>query len=229
LALALVAFGVVACARSVSPPAPSQASVLRVGDLASMEHTRDAFMARVAEAGVALPYVPGIREWTRPSLMSWREEARVVAVPVWQELSPAQLEVLDGLAGSRAAARELFVWLFRWFFVPHELTHALQTHLDSALGHAASERMANDLAVAFYMERPDGPARLAALERLLTPVVERLPSAGDDASFDAGYETLAREPRRYAAYQLRFVMDSLGRRRSLRVAPIVAELLASAR
>ncbi len=186
-------------------------------------------MLRAGQCGFTLPAVPGLREWTRPSFISWRAREQVVALPRWEELSPSQRELLRDMAGSEAEAPQLFALLFRWFLVPHELTHALQDAAGKAIDHARSERTANTLAVAFWMEQPEGPARLAALEQVLTRALTRLPDpvpAGSDSNdyFNANYDAFPTRQREYAFFQLRFILDSLRSREQLRFEQVVAEL-----
>lgn len=197
------------------------------GDHATIERTRDRFMQSAARAGLTLRFVPEIREWTRPSLISWREEAHAVAIPRWQELGDGAKRSLDQIAGSRPAAEMLFAWLFRWFFVPHELTHAFQTNLGGFDDHAVGERLANDVAVAFYMEEPGGPARLAELAAMVESLLTRLPPipADGDAYFNAHYDELGTDPVLYGSFQLRFVHDSLLRRHELRFVELAATRL----
>jgi hypothetical protein len=205
----------------LSPPA---------GDLATLERTRDLFMARAAKAGLHLEFTPEIREWTRPSLISWRQDERAVAVPRWDELPEGPRRALGELAGSDDAARPLFDWLFRWFFVPHELTHALQTNLGSTDDHATSERFANDVAVAFYMQQPGGREQLDQLLRVVVDLLPRLRPLppGPDDYFNLHYDALGRDPSLYGSFQLRFVHDSLARRDGLNFDELAARLEASA-
>jgi hypothetical protein len=179
---------------------------------------RDAFLARVARAGFVLSFVPEVREWTRPSMISWRQEAKAVAVPRWEELTDGQRELLERMA-SAERARALFDELFRWFLIVHELTHALQNNLGVAHGdHAVSERSANDVAVAFFRETSESRKRLADLTLLLETARAKLPSLAEfadeaalDRHFDAHYDELTRDPTRYGAFQVRFILDSVRR------------------
>jgi hypothetical protein len=218
----------VACAstsvaqRSAAPPAPpGVATPLRPPrrtDVVSATQLRDAFLARAAQAGLALSFVPEVREWTRPSMISWRQEARAVAMPRWEELSDGQRALLERMA-SPERAHALFDELFRWFLIVHELTHALQDELGAVhRDHAASERSANDVAVAFFREPPESRERLADLDALLEAARGTLPSLADfedeaalDRYFDAHYDELTRDPARYGAFQVRFILDSLRR------------------
>jgi len=190
---------------------------------------RDAFLDRARVAGVVLPFVPEMREWTRPSMMSWRQEARAVAVPRWNELASAQLDLLTRMAGDEAATHRLFDLLFRWFLVPHELTHALQDNARATPPtHAIGERLANDVAVAFFHDRADARDSLDMLAHMLERARDRLPPLsefGDEAAldqyFNEHYDELGRDLPRYGAFQVHFILDSIQRADSLRFDEVI--------
>jgi hypothetical protein len=211
----------VACA---SPSVDQRAAAPeRRADLASVMQLRDAFLARAARAGAELSFVPEVREWTRPSMISWRQEAKAVALPRWEELTDGQREVVERMA-SAGRAHALFDELFRWFLCAHELTHALQNNLNAApRDHSVSERGANDVAVAFFLESADSRKRLSDLAALLEAAKGRLPTLSEfadeatlDRYFDEHYDELTRDPARYGAFQVRFILDSVHRSDSLR-------------
>jgi hypothetical protein len=198
------------------------------GTLAALQADRDAFLGRCAEAGAALPSPPEIREWTRPSMMSWRREAHAVAVPRWDELTPEQRALVSRMAGSEALAPEVFRWVFRWFLLPHELAHAIQDGAAVRLPHARSERLANDAAVAFLREQPGGGRRVDRFARIVEEMVARLPDPvpphdDSEAWFDARYDELPVE--QYAAFQVRYFRDSLARRDTLHLPDICRTLV----
>jgi len=152
---------------------------------------------------------------------------RVVAVPVWAELTVEQRNQLDQMSGS-IGGEMLFGWLFRWFFVPHELGHALQTTFCSGeIGHFASERQANDVAVAFWMV--ENPQPLGELEAILSDVISALPNPVPDREnasefFDSHYDALGSDPLAYGYFQLHFVLDSLSRRDELAWVDVLRQL-----
>lgn len=175
-----------------------------------------------------LPFVPEIREWTRPSLVSWRQEQKAVAVPRWDDLDARQRQFVVGIAGE-ADARTLFELLFRWFLIPHELTHALQVNAGRETDHATSERVANDAAVAFLVE--DSRAQLVAFVPALETARRNLPSLSDlgdraaqDRYFDDHYDELGRDPARYGAFQLQFILDSVARLETLTFEAAIAPI-----
>jgi hypothetical protein len=198
-------------------------------DLPAIVELRDRFLERARRAGVAMPFTPEMREWTRPSMISWRQEARAVAIPRWDELGEPQRRLLELMAGARGS-QQLFELLFRWFLVPHELTHALQENAAAAAhpGHAAGERLANDAAVAFLAEDPEARRSLFALAPLLVGARQRLPRLpveGDEAALDrhvdAHYDELGRDLPLYGAFQVRLILDSLRRLDALRFEEVV--------
>src|SRR5258706_13635176 len=109
-------------------------------------------------------------------MVSWRQEARAVAVPRWEELNEPQRHLLVRMTGDESRSRRLFDVLFRWFLVPNELTHALQDNLGATRpDHATSERLANAVAVAFFNEAPETGHHLSALAAILVQAKDRLP------------------------------------------------------
>jgi hypothetical protein len=228
---ALVALLLLAVPRACSTPSapPDPGSAFCAGErpppeltLGQMERERDLFVERAAAAGMALPFTPAVRGWTRPSLMSWRQRDLAVAVPAWVETSAAQRAVLEQLFGSPDRARCGFGWLFRWFLLPHELAHAVQDAQGAKLPHAQSERIANDVAVAFWAAEQGGEERLSGLQAFLEA---RPPSSPpSDADVDARYDVLPLAE--YGAFQLAAIRDSLARRQSLRFADALSRLRA---
>ncbi|OFZ56005.1 MAG: hypothetical protein A2428_08635 [Bdellovibrionales bacterium RIFOXYC1_FULL_54_43] len=191
-------------------------------DLNSIEGIRDSFVRSAKENGLTLPFVPSIREWTRPSLISWRKEAKAVALPRWEELSSDARNLVTTMAGNTTEPRRLFDLLFRWFLVPHELTHAFQDEVGAPKSPAQSERFANDVAVAFHSQQPGAESRLAELERILTSSRERLPKPLHDADFDSRYQSP--DLASYAACQVGFILSSLEKRHSLNFAELMKQL-----
>ncbi|MBI5631767.1 MAG: hypothetical protein HY921_12890 [Elusimicrobia bacterium] len=180
------------------------------------------FLEKAGQLGHRLPLDPTVCEWTRPSIISWRQERGCVAVSTWNKLPVSTKKLLTKWAkDGKTSGQEFFSMLFRWLFVPHELAHAFQTASRVDPGHAASERQANDAAVAFLMTEPEGPGRLTELESLLQTASKQWPPIPADPQeadsyFNKNYDELTKDPARYGAYQLRYLLDSLARRNSLR-------------
>ncbi len=188
-------------------------------DLPAVVRLRDDFLARARARGIALSFVPEVREWTRPSLTSWRQEERAVAIPRWEELSEPQRDLLARMTGDEHEARRVFDLLFRWFLVAHELAHALQDNASAArLDYASGERLANDVAVTFLDELPEARRTLYGLAPVLVRAAERLPPLSEfrdqealNRFFDEHYDELTRDLPRYGAFQLHFILDSFRR------------------
>jgi hypothetical protein len=95
------------------------------------------------------------------------------------------------MAGSPARAPELFVWLYRWFYLPRALSEAL---LARTAGAAAlpEGRRADDLAVAFLVEEPLGPERLERVRTLVAEALARLATEVGDPAVAARRSELER-------------------------------------
>ena len=190
--------------------------------LESIISIRDQYMAIAKDEGLELGFVPEIREWTRPSLMSWRAEAKAVAVPKWEELSKEQRALITEMAGSSDKAERLFLLLFRWFLVPHELTHAYQDQRSTKLRPSENERFANDMATAFFSRSQENSSSLAEFQKLMKTAATNLKKSSNeklsDNFFNEYYQQFPKENMRlYARYQVDFILDSLRRQKSLRV------------
>ncbi len=195
---------------TANPPATTFEAVKRNADI---------FLDKIEKLGYELPYRPEMREWTRPSLISWREEARAVAVPKWEEVSADTREQM-ALWSSSGTAKDLFDFAFRWFLPIHELAHFLQTEFKSNNSHADNEKIANDVAVAFWCTQPDGKKYLKVFQSMVEKAVLNSPEpapAGIDSDqyFNDNYDDLSRNMAKYGAYQWRFVLNSLRRAEQL--------------
>ncbi|MDD2772212.1 MAG: hypothetical protein PHP45_00775 [Elusimicrobiales bacterium] len=207
---------------------PNSTTIVQPSEtLLSIQAISNQFLNRAAQSGLILSFVPEIREWTRPSLISWRQEARAVAVPNWSELSETQHALLLRMAGT-GNDELLFNYLFRWFFVPHELSHALETNLGGKHDNAASEQLANDIAVAFYMEQ-EVEQKLMELERILENALPNLPPLPDTPDyFNKHYQEMGQNNLPlYAAYQTTFVLNSIHKRKNLSLDLLFKELVNS--
>jgi hypothetical protein len=148
--------------------------------LESLISIRDQYLAATKKAGLELGFVPEMKEWTRPSMISWRAEAKAVAIPRWEELSTDHQALVVEMAGSADNAKELFSLLFRWFLIPHELTHAYQDQTPVKMRPSENERFANDVAAAFLNQDREGRDRLANPYRSRARI-------GDIAVSDSGF------------------------------------------
>ncbi len=197
----------------LTAPVAALALILAGPTAATPLRHANTFLDRLEAMGIELPYRPQVRDWTRPSLISWRETARAVAVPTWSEV-PEKMRGLFEVMAPPGRAKLLFDEAFRWFFVPHELAHFLQSEFGRTRGHSRRERLASDVAVAWWRTQPHGADRLRQFSRLVDHAIAALPDPTPlghrpDTWFDGDYDTFARAPRRGAAYQFRFVRDSI--------------------
>ncbi len=207
--------------------AAPQAQIAEQREVLTLHRIAPRFCGQVQSLGHPLPYCPEVREWTRPSLVSWREEARAVAVPSWSEVPDGVRVLMTEIAPGQE--QEFFELLFRWFLVPHELTHFLQTVHPGAADHYTSEALANDVAVAFWKEQPGGPERLASLRAHVERAIALLPlpaEANDDPAgyFHRNYHTLGQNPRVYGAFQFRMIHQAIARQEQLHFKSLVNAL-----
>ncbi|HOX22912.1 MAG TPA: hypothetical protein PLL10_05565, partial [Elusimicrobiales bacterium] len=169
---------------------------------ASPEELGKLFLRRAEQTGLLLPFKPQIRELTRPSLIAWNQEEKTLAIPSWENLSLKQHELLSLLA-EKNSERLLFDRMFRWFLVPHELSHALEKTAGKPFPKMRSETLANDIATAFYMEMGE-EKKLSELESLLQKASSRLPAPSTEKDyFDTNYDEIRKNLPLFAAYQVR--------------------------
>lgn len=202
------------------------------GSLETIVSLRDEYLTIAEKSGLKLGFIPEIREWTRPSMISWRAETKAVAIPKWDELSKDQRGLVNKMAGSPEKARELFQLLFRWFLVPHELTHAYQDQQELKIRPSDNERFANDVAVAFLHQNKQNLERLIKLEKLLKSAEENLKAASPEKLSDDFFNSYYQEfPKSnmplYARYQIRFMLDSLKKRKTLNLDNLFMQLKSS--
>jgi beta-lactamase class D len=218
-------------AQQPPPPAATATPLDPGGDFGSLIALRDAFMQRMARAGIDLGGLPAVREWTRPTLTSWRAEERALVVPRFGELKGEQRTVLELAAGPDFAEQErAFRWLYRWWFVPHALSHAYMEGFAGQIGGPlARERLATDLTVALLMRQPQGPQRLVEFEKLVSGWLARLPpleaKKATERYFDANADDLAREPLAWARWQLELAQAALKKRTTLAFDALVVPML----
>ncbi|MDD5646156.1 MAG: hypothetical protein PHW86_03195 [Candidatus Bipolaricaulis sp.] len=196
---------------------------------ASVERTVDAYVLAAAELGRNAGSPPEILVANTPQLSYYSPQTNRIVIPYWPPQESTVAFFLALTDGDEALARELFVELFDWFLVAHELTHWLMTARGVETDHYTSEAMANDGAVAFYNLFPESEERFLRLDALLAAALERLadptPGSLDPVTyFNAFYPALTGNPRQYGYFQFRFIRDSIARRQELEFASFVAAL-----
>jgi hypothetical protein len=187
------------------------------------------FISRVEQTGIELPYRPELWEWTRPGLISWREDLRSVAVPRFSELDQKTTELFTRLGGL-----PFFNLAFRWFLPIHELAYFLQTEFDFQGTPAQAERLANNLAVAFFMTQPGGRDKLTTLGAYIEEATKHccqpaLAQDGIDSYFDENNDLLSLDPMAYRAFCWRFLQDSLKQIDSLDFSELVRQMTGQSR
>lgn len=197
------------CLPAVAGPS-SASDILALG-----EHLVQSYAAWAAPIAGPLPAPPIKPRLLRPSRKRDRD-------PPWPTLTDSQQAFLFSLAASAEETELLFGELFHWFLPAHEMTHWLQRALGLGGDFYTRERMANECAVAFFMESEAEEERLVALYQLLAYALDRLadpvpPGVDPVAYFNLHYYDLAQDPAAYGHFQFRFITDAIARRRSLRL------------
>lgn len=187
------------------------------------------FAERVGTVAGPLRYVPAVRVWSTPALAYFDIRARRITLPYWPTLEAEVRAFFLSLASDADAAEALFAELFTWFLVAHEMAHWLQGELGIVLDRYQDERMANDLAVAFFMAEGD-EARLLNLGELLNRALQSLsdpvpPGEDRPTYFNLNYADLAVDPARYGYYQFALIADAITRRADLVFGILVRSLL----
>ena len=202
------------------------AAPVGVGRVASPAEVKDraeaivrSYAERVALVVGPERYVPTVRILNTPALAYFDARARRITLPYWPTLDEQTKGFFLALLPDPEEAEELFGELFTWFLVAHEMTHWLQGELGIVLDRYEDERMANDVAVAFFMGEGD-EARLVRLGELLDHALQSLPDpvpVGEDraAYFNRRYADLAVDPAQYGQYQFTFILDAISRRADL--------------
>ncbi len=205
-----------------SLPLPADTSISTVQTTA--ERIVVAFVERVSEIAGAVPAkaVPQVVVRNTPNLVYLDHQREEIVTAHWKTLDASAqsffLSLVDDNDAEDAAC--LFTSLFNGFLLAHEMTHWLQRYCGLMLDRYSSESMANDLAVAFFMDFEQGEAELLALRQQLQQAISRLSDptpAGEDAAtyFNSHYAELARDASLYGYYQFRFIIDSIRRRDKL--------------
>ncbi|MFH1727271.1 MAG: hypothetical protein ABIA04_02485 [Pseudomonadota bacterium] len=180
------------------------------------------FIYKIKEHNCNPRYTPTIEIKTTPSLISWREKLKKVRIPFWIDLKKNQKEIFLDWTGNIKTAQTLFTALFNWFFIPHELTHFLQTEYDFKSDHFDSEKLANDYAVAFWMEIKGGEKKLLKIKTILQPIFKKLKDAfpkneNEREYFNKHYGKLGEDPNKYGYFQFKWVLDAIEKRNKLKL------------
>jgi hypothetical protein len=170
-----------------------------------------AFDVFMRDMGIEPPYIPTVNIKTGPYLIKWDEANRGIILPFWDELFDEQIELFKTLKGEYA--EELFISMFNWFLIPHELGHFINPMEDS-LSPYNRERAANEFAVAFYLSQKEYREKLDYIEKTLPGVLDLIPKIdfnclSEEEYFNVNYTKLGSNPYAYGYYQFKFIIDIL--------------------
>lgn len=161
----------------------------------------------------------------------------VVTLPIWADAPPQLRGLVDNLAGATGGAisgggmtgEALFGGIFNAFIVPHELTHWYEDSLGARarrLEHYETELRANQVAVAYWLGEPGGPARMQRLMGAIAAAAPNMPSPippGADPAryFNDNYAALGANPSAYGYYQFHLFLDAWSKRDQASFAELV--------
>jgi hypothetical protein len=165
----------------------------------------------IKDQGFSLPAIPKVKIQTEPSLIRIDRPNNTVIVPYWDDLTNDQKEIFKSWRGENA--EELFVLMFNWFFIPHELGHFINPMIHD-LNPYQCEREANEVAVMFFRRNPENFEKLDFLKKSLTQVLEILPkidfgNMSEAEYFNTNYQKIGNNPNVYGYFQLKFILDIL--------------------
>jgi len=209
-------------------PPPLDATIAEVQSAARVIVT--SFHADASAAlGHALAVAPEVAIANTPGLATYDSRSNEIVLAHWPTLDGAARGFFLSLADTEEAAGRLFVGLFDWFLIAHEMTHWLQRAIGLQLDRYGSEAMANDVAVAFFARSPEGEESLVALAGLVETARARLDDPTPDGVapavyFNATYGPLTQDPARYGYYQFGFILDAIARRAEFSFVEIVSSL-----
>ncbi len=170
------------------------------------------FMQRVKKVDPSLQIQPTAILHTTPYLIYWDDSLQTANLPIWKEVIPEQQQFFISLnAGNEAEGLRMFGLFFNGFYLPHELSHAIEwhyvehTHQRKSQGLYMSEYFANTLAIIYWREK-GRTAELEACYRFAKKMVTQLPNPvpqGEDKIiyFNRNYQKLSSNPYAYGYYQ----------------------------
>jgi hypothetical protein len=173
----------------------------------------DDFDFFLKEMGVEAPYKPGVYIHTAPFLIKWDGQNKRIILPYWDELLDEQKEIFKTWKGEEA--EELFISLFNWFFIPHELGHFVEMNFNSdTLTPYEFELAANEFAIAFLTRKEENMDKIKYIRKSLSDVLKILPKIdfGDLTEveyFNTNYKQLGNNPNIYGYFQFKFILDLL--------------------
>ncbi len=170
------------------------------------------FMQLAQQADTSLHIKPLTILNTTPYLIYWDDSLQTANLPIWQQVIPEQKQFFISLnGGNEADGLRMFGLFFNGFYLPHELSHAIEwnyvvhTHQHKSQGLYMSEYFANTLAIIYWREK-GRTAELEACYHFAKKMVSQLPNpvpAGEDkiVYFNSNYGKLSSNPYAYGYYQ----------------------------
>lgn len=170
------------------------------------------FMQKVKQIDPSLPIQPKAILNTSPYLIYWDDSLQTANLPIWQQVIPDQQQFFIQLnGGNEAEGKRMFGLFFNGFYLPHELSHAIEWYLVVHVKKRASqnfylsEYFANTLAIMYWREK----GRTKELEecyQFAKKMTAQLPNpvpAGEDKInyFNNNYGKLSSNPFTYGYYQ----------------------------
>jgi len=170
------------------------------------------FMQRVKKVDAGLAIEPKAILNTSPYLIYWDDSLQTANLPIWHQVIPDQQQFFIQLnGGNEAEGKRMFGLFFNGFYLPHELSHAIEWYLvfhvkkRKAQNYYFSEYFANTLAIHYWREK--GRTReLEQCYQFAKKMTAQLPNpvpAGEDKInyFNNNYGKLSSNPFTYGYYQ----------------------------
>lgn len=185
-----------------------------------------------------LERIPGAHDFEAPTVsvaftpgLSWMSSNKphVMHIAPWEQCPPPVQGFFASVTGEDAP--NFYREGFYNFLIPHEMSHFVD--YERGRGPASEQRYeselkANRVAVAFWIDRPNGLEWLSGFIPLIEGALARLPvpvPAGEEpkAYFNANYQALLANPVAYAWFQWQMVLDAWARRDEADFATLVGE------
>lgn len=173
----------------------------------------DDFMQQVYKTDASLKAIkPTAVLNTTPYLIFWDDSSQTANMPIWQQVIPQQKQFFIQLnQNNEAEGLRMFGLFFNGFYLPHELSHAVEWYLvfhtkkRASQGYYMSEYFANTLAIIYWRQK-GRTAELEACYKFAKQMIAQLPNPvpeGQDkiAYFNSNYERMTSNPFAYGYYQ----------------------------
>jgi len=181
--------------------------------LLEMQNIVDEFKSFIKPYKIELPDNLKLEIKSTNSLIYIRDN--IVTIPYWNDLSQAQKDLFKRWKGENA--EEFFNLLFNWFFIPHELGHAISKMLPR---HYDDERQANQIAYNFFASNDKNKSKLDYLKQQLEEVLEVLPKPDlkgmhESEYFETFYSEISQDPDIYGYFQFRYILEIIESKKNI--------------